>query len=310
MSSGQLIALPPRPFGPESPPQVSPNRWLQAPDVHSLHHASGISFPTSLAEVPSLPDPLCLRGRAHCSLSAASALSAAQEQPWGPDPLACSTAAHSSSSRDPPTPGHRGPSTVTALPNGLRPGSICCLGSLRLPTAPYRPACPCRGWKKDALHGVPRTTRDLRLEVGGGGEDAQSPVKHEVRVRGTLRIPSRHLLNVSGALGDISRSTLCPQLRSLNMGRSLFEPKETPLECILKNWKLFFSFTVTVSGLYLNWWIGVRGGGKRLKLGIFIDTGKWAAVPICPGLYSILIIFLLCASCNQKNPLNFLKNPL
>lgn len=195
-----------------------------------------------------------------------------------------------------------------ALPNGLRPGIICSLGSLRLQAASFRPACPHRGWKKDALHGVPRTTRDLPLEVGGGGEDAQSSVKHEVRVQGTLRVPSRRLLNVSGTLWDISRSRLCPRLRSLNMGRSLFEPKETPLECILKNRKLFFfSFTVTVSGLYLNWWIGA---GELLKLGIFIDTGKWAAVPICSGLHSTLIIFLLRDSCNQKNPLNFLKNPL
>ena len=104
------------------------------------------------------------------------------------------------------------------------------------------PRCPRRGWKKDVLHGVPRTTRDLQLEVGGGGEDAQSPVEHEVRVQGTLWIPSRRLLNVSGTQRDISRSRLCPQLRSLNMGRSLFEPKETPPECILKNRKLFFFF--------------------------------------------------------------------
>ena len=122
------------------------------------------------------------------------------------------------------------------------PGIICCLGSLHLPTTPDRPACPHRGWKEDALHGVPRTTRDLWLEVGGGREDSQSPIKHEIRVQGTLRIPSRHLLNVSRALGDISRSTLCPWLRSLNMGGSLSEPKETPLECVLKNWKLFFFF--------------------------------------------------------------------
>ena len=38
-----------------------PDRWLQAPDIHSLYHESGISFPASLAEkVPSLPDPLHL----------------------------------------------------------------------------------------------------------------------------------------------------------------------------------------------------------------------------------------------------------
>lgn len=114
-------------------------------------------------------------------------------------------------------------------------------------------------------------TRGLRLEVGGGkkkkevgggGKDTQSPIKHEIRVQGALRIPSRRLLNVSRALRDISRSTLSPRLRSLNMGGSLSEPKETPLECVLKNWKLFsFSFTVTVSGLYLNGWI--RGWGEN-----------------------------------------------
>ena len=41
------------------------------------------------------------------------------------------------------------------------------------------------------------------------------------------------------------------------MGGSLSEPKETPLECVLKNGNFFFSFTVTVSGLYLNGWIGI-----------------------------------------------------
>ena len=92
------------------------------------------------------------------------------------------------------------------------------------------------------------------------------------------------------------------------MGRSLFEPKETPPECILKNWKLFFFFFYcdNVWPLFKL----VDGVGGLLKLGIFIDTGKWAAVPICSGLHSTLIIFLLCDSCNQKNPLNFLKNPL
>ena len=155
---------------------------------------------------------------------------------------------------------------------------------------------------------MPRTTRDLWLEVGGGREDAQSPIKHEIRVQGTLRIPSRHLLNVSRALGDICRSTLCPRLRSLNMGGSLSEPKETPLECVLKNWKLFFFFYCdSVWPLFK--WVD-RGGKTCLKLGIFTDTGKWSEVPICSGLYSTLIIFLVCGSCNQKNRLNFLKNPL
>lgn len=86
----------------------------------------------------------------------------------------------------------------------------------------------------------------------------QSPGKHEIRVQGALQIPSGRLLNVSRALRDISRSTLCPRLRSLNMGGSLSEPKETPLECVLKKWKLFFfSFYCDSVWPLLDW------GGKN-----------------------------------------------
>jgi len=60
-------------------------------------------------------------------------------------------------------------------------------------------------------------------------------------------------------LDIISRSSLSCKL--LNMGGSSSKPEETPLEYILKNWKLHKMEKIkllTLSGLYISW----RGGEK------------------------------------------------
>lgn len=77
---------------------------------------------------------------------------------------------------------------------------------------------------------------------------ARASMKSEFR--GLPQIPSGRLLNVSRALRGTSLGARLSSAEVTQHGDP-FEPKETPLECVLKKWKLFFfPFTVTVSGLY------------------------------------------------------------